>query len=91
MVRNPVFNMKKLLLFLSLFTFSIGFSQIHDPVKWSTSVEKVSETEYDLIITAAIEKNWHLYSQNVPADGPIPTAFTFEKTSNFQLTRAFSF
>ncbi len=86
MVRNPVFNMKKLLLFLSLFTFSIGFSQIHDPVKWSTSVEKVSETEYDLIITAAIEKNWHLYSQNVPADGPIPTAFTFEKTSNFQLT-----
>lgn len=77
--------MKKTFLFLFLLTFSIGFSQIHDPVKWTTSVEKISETEYDLIINAAIEKNWHLYSQNVPADGPIATAFTFEKKSNYQL------
>ncbi|WP_372746402.1 cytochrome c biogenesis protein CcdA [Lutibacter sp.] len=78
--------MKKYIVFLFLFVVSIGFSQIHDPVKWNTAVEKISETEYDLIITASIEKNWHLYSQNVPQDGPIPTSFSFEKTANFELT-----
>ncbi|MBI9040765.1 thioredoxin family protein [Lutibacter sp.] len=77
--------MKKLVLFLSLFIVSIGFSQIHDPVKWDTSVEKISETEYDLIINASIEKNWHLYSQNVPEDGPIPTSFSFETTKDFEI------
>ncbi len=78
--------MKKLLLLLSLLiTTSTSFSQIFDPVKWTTSVEKVSDTEYDLIIQATIDENWNLYSQNVPDDGPIPTTFTFEPTANYEL------
>ena len=78
--------MKKTVLFLSLLILSIStFSQIHDPVKWSTSVEKVSDSEYDLIIQATIEEGWHLYSQNVPEDGPIPTSFNFEKTNDYEL------
>jgi len=77
--------MKKLFLFLSLIIATTSFSQIYDPVKWSTSVEKISETEYDLVITSTIEENWHLYSQNVPEDGPIPTAFSFTITSDFEL------
>ena len=70
--------MKNICIFLFL-TFSLGiFSQIEDPVTWSTSVEKVSDTEFVLISKATIEKGWHLYSQNVPEDGPIPTTFTFD-------------
>ena len=61
--------------------FSLGiFSQIEDPLKWSTSVEKVSDTDYILVSKAVIEEGWHLYSQNVPEDGPIATTFTFETT-----------
>ncbi|WP_456462864.1 cytochrome c biogenesis protein CcdA [Lutibacter sp.] len=56
-----------------------------NPVKWTTSVEKVSESEYDLLIQATIEEGWHLYSQNVPEDGPIPTNFTFVKTDDYEL------
>tara|TARA_R110001583_G_scaffold35585_3_gene118276 strand:+ start:94830 stop:96788 length:1959 start_codon:yes stop_codon:yes gene_type:complete len=78
--------MRKLFLFFTLFSVIFtGFSQIHDPIKWSTSVEKVSDSEYDLVITSIIEENWHLYSQNVPEDGPIPTSFTFEVTKDFEL------
>lgn len=59
--------------------FTIGaFSQIIDPVKWSTSVKQNSDTEYVLMATATIDKGWHLYSQNVPEDGPIPTSFNFD-------------
>ena len=78
--------MKRLILLLSIILFNTtSYSQIYDPVKWSTSVEKVSETEYDLVIQAIIETGWHLYSQNVPDDGPIPTTFTFESTADYEL------
>ncbi|KQC28696.1 protein-disulfide reductase DsbD family protein [Flagellimonas eckloniae] len=60
-------------------------SQILDPVKWSTSVEKVSDNEYDIIATATIDAGWHLYSQNVPEGGPIPTSFSFQDSENYEL------
>ncbi|WP_372795487.1 cytochrome c biogenesis protein CcdA [Lutibacter sp.] len=83
--------MRKLFLFFTLFSVIFtSFSQIHDPVKWSTSVEKVSDSEYDLVISSTIEENWHLYSQNVPENGPIPTSFTFEITKDFELIGATS-
>ncbi len=72
--------MKKL---INLFIFLLAFSnhinaQIFNPVSWNTSVEKVSESEFDLVITATIESGWHVYSQNIGDDGPIPTSFRFE-------------
>jgi thiol:disulfide interchange protein DsbD len=78
--------MKRLLFLLSIVFFSTTIdAQIYDPVKWSTSVEKVSDSEYDLVIQAMIDTGWHLYSQNVPDDGPIPTTFIFESTPDFEL------
>lgn len=65
--------------------FSV-FAQVLEPVKWTTSVEKISETQYRLISTAKIDAGWHLYSQNVPKDGPIPTTFTYDdSTGNFKI------
>lgn len=77
--------MKKILLLLAFILSATSFSQIHKPVKWATSVVAVSGTTYDLVMQATIEANWHLYSQNVPDNGPIPTAFTFSKNPNFEL------
>jgi len=78
--------MKKIVLFLSLLILSYSsFSQIHDPVKWSTSTEKISDSTYNLVVQATIDQNWHLYSQNVPDDGPIPTTFSFEKSDDYEL------
>ncbi|WP_323789441.1 protein-disulfide reductase DsbD family protein [Psychroserpens sp.] len=69
----------------SLVIFSItAKAQVYEPVKWKTSVEKISDTEFDLISTATIEKNWHLYAQSVPEDGPIPTTFSYKTTSDFE-------
>jgi thiol:disulfide interchange protein len=78
--------MKNVLTILFL-AFSLGLSsQILDPIKWETSVEKISETEYTLIAKATIDKGWHLYSQVVPEDGPIPTEFVFNtKQTAFKL------
>lgn len=78
--------MKKIFLLLAFFALgNASYAQIHDPVKWSTSVEKISNSEYDIIVTATIEAKWHLYSQNVPENGPIATSFSFKKNPDFEL------
>jgi len=71
--------MRKLLYILTVFfAFTVTVkAQIYNPVKWQTSVEKVSESEFDLVVTATIDAGWHLYSQSIPDDGPIPTTFSF--------------
>ncbi|AXP82181.1 Thiol:disulfide interchange protein DsbD precursor [Mariniflexile rhizosphaerae] len=78
--------MKRLLLTLSVLLLSItSNSQILNPVKWATSVVKLSDTEYELISTATIEPGWHLYSQAVPENGPIATTFTYDDSEgNFK-------
>lgn len=75
--------MKKYILLLALFIITIGNAQVFDPVEWSTSVTKISDKEYELVAIADIEENWHLYSQTVPKEGPIPTLFSFESNSGF--------
>lgn len=59
-------------------------AQIRDPVKWSFSHEKVSDTEYDLVLKATIENKWHLYSQKLSPGGPIPTSFVFNESADYK-------
>ena len=70
--------MRKFIFLLASLVFTFGYAQVLEPVKWSTSVEKTSDTEFKLIAKASIDDGWHLYSQNVPQDGPVPTTFTFD-------------
>lgn len=78
--------MKHFLTIVLLFFVTItSKAQILEPVKWQTSVEKLSDTEFNLITTATIDKTWHLYSQE-EVDGPIPTEFTYDiSTGDFEL------
>lgn len=83
--------MKKYILRLFFFFISISSlnAQIFDPIKWSTSIEKISDTEYNLIAKATLEEGWHLPSQETFDEdvlGPIPTEFLFfDKESNYDL------
>ena len=62
-----------ILLIVSLFSIQ---AQISDPVKWSTSVNKVDETNYEVVFKANIDEGWHIYSQFINGDdGPIPSEF----------------
>ncbi|MFC0780581.1 cytochrome c biogenesis protein CcdA [Flavobacterium sp. HJSW_4] len=63
--------------FLLLISFSM-FGQMYNPVKWTTTVEKISDKEYVLKAKAVIQSGWHLYGQYIEEGGPSPTAFTFK-------------
>ncbi len=76
-----------LVVLIAFLSFYNSFSQIQ-PVKWSIETEKISDTEYNLIYRASIQKSWHLYSQNLPEGGAIPTEFIYDsiqKTEQFKL------
>ena len=79
--------MKKLLFILIAFlAFANVNSQILDPAKWTSKIEKKSETNYVLVFDAVIENDWHLYSQFTPDGGPLPLEITFKnQKGNFNL------
>lgn len=73
--------MKNILIALLLLLSGSMFAQMYNPVKWSTSVEKISDKEYILKAKAIIQSGWHLYGQYIKEGGPSPTAFSFKNTS----------
>jgi thiol:disulfide interchange protein DsbD len=79
--------MKKLLFILIAFlAFANVNSQILDPAKWTSKIEKKSETNYVLVFDAVIENDWHLYSQFTPDGGPLPLEIAFKnQKGNFNL------
>jgi thiol:disulfide interchange protein DsbD len=79
--------MKKVLFFLLFFlAFVYGNAQIVKPVKWTSKVEKLSETEFNLVMQGKIDDEWHVYSQFTPENGPLPAEFAFEnEKGNYEL------
>jgi len=59
--------MKKIFsLFILLFTL-ISFSQTEEsPAVWQSAINKISNTEYNIVFTANLLQDWHLYSQYNP-------------------------
>ena len=79
--------MKKLFLILLLALAAIMpmQAQIVDPVKWAFSIQEVNETEFDVVATATVDPEYHIYSTTMPALGPLPTVFEFDASDNFNL------
>lgn len=80
--------MKKLF-FIAIFFLAItSFAQTEDdPVRWlPTSVEKISDTEYNLIMSARILDKWHLYSQYNPENASLPLVISAgDENEDFKL------
>jgi thiol:disulfide interchange protein DsbD len=52
-------------------------------VKWSGNYSKKTN---EIILSASIEKNWHLYSQYIsPNAGPVATKITFTKNKKLNI------
>lgn len=79
--------MKKFFLLLSA-AFSFTATSLRaqqEPIRWTASYKSSGAGEGEIVIVAAIEKSWHIYSQNATADGPVPTSFTFPQGKNYEL------
>lgn len=65
--------MKKLLWLLLLCQVQPLFAQIKEVVDWKYQVNKINNEEYEAVLSATIEKGWHLYSKDLPPETGIPT------------------
>ncbi|HRZ95920.1 MAG TPA: cytochrome c biogenesis protein CcdA [Paludibacter sp.] len=78
--------MRKKVVLLAMLCISVfSFAQIENPVTWSFSSRNVSANESELVLTATIEKSWHLYSQFINEGGPVPTSFKFTPSADYEL------
>jgi thiol:disulfide interchange protein len=77
---------KILFILLTFLAFANASAQILDPVKWTTKIEKKSDTNYLLIFNGKIDADWHMYSQFTPDGGPLPLEVIFNNAKgNFDL------
>lgn len=66
----------------------IGFAtsaQIVSPVKWKIDLEKMGDSIGYIVLKATIEDGWHLYSNDLPEGGPIPTTVEWENLYNVKV------
>ena len=79
--------MKKLFLILLMAFAAImpTQAQMVNPVEWEFSILDVNETEFDVVAMATVDPEYHIYSTKMPALGPLPTIFEFEKSDDFEV------
>jgi hypothetical protein len=78
--------MHRLLFFLFLF-MSVGQISAQTSssiVTWKNSIVEI-EGKKHIKMEATIKNGWHLYSQFIEGDGPVPTSFTFTESKNYSL------
>ncbi|MDY6230202.1 MAG: thiol:disulfide interchange protein, partial [Prevotella sp.] len=65
-----------LLMLMTVFALS---AWAQNPVHFSVQQKQVSPEEIEVIFSAKIDKGWHLYSTNIPDDGPTKATLNLDK------------
>ncbi len=77
--------MKKLLFFILLLIPAMTvFSQIEQHVSWNFSVNKISDTQVEVVCVATLDDGWHIYSHNLPENTAFPTMITFNESDYYK-------
>jgi len=76
---------KNWLILIVVFLFQGISAQIKDPVKFKYNINSLPNNEYEAVLTATIEKNWHIYSKDLPPDSGIPTEMLLTSKEGIQL------
>lgn len=78
-------NLAYLLLFLVSFV-SAQAQMLVNPAKWTSKIEKKSDTEYVITWDGIINDGWHMYSQYTADGGPLPLEFLYNNIEgNYEL------
>lgn len=73
-----------MIFFLMIPVLGIQAQTATSVVKWKNSVVEENGRKF-IRMEADIKEGWHLYSQFLDGDGPVPTTFTFEENMNVAL------
>lgn len=62
-----------------------AWAQIQEPIKFKTEWKTISDQEVEIIFTGTAEKGWHIYSTDLPEDGPISATFNLDKIEGAEI------
>ncbi len=82
--RNSFLTLFLGFLFIGL-TLGDAVAQIQNPVKWEFKSKSLGDDVVELQFIATIDDGFHLYSMDIPPDGPIPTSFIIPESNNYEL------
>jgi thiol:disulfide interchange protein DsbD len=72
-------------LLLTLLSFAFVSAQVN-PTSWTYTVNRVSDTEAELLMSVEIDPGWHVYSSSLDTNSSvIPTSVIWEKSDAFTL------
>jgi hypothetical protein len=76
--------MKHLLLFFILLSFETS-AQDCGLIAWRFVSVPGDSNEHSIIFSATVAPGWHIFSQSIGEDGPLPTGISFTPSSDFVL------
>ena len=78
--------MRKFITCILLALATLLQAQILEPIHWKVSAKALTDSTTDVIMTATIDEGWHLYTQDIPDGGPVPTQFSYGELPLIGLT-----
>lgn len=75
-----IMKRRNILLILFTLLFSLTAMAQQNPVHFSVQQKQVSPTEVEVVFSAKIDQGWHVYSTNLPADGPTSATLHLDKS-----------
>ncbi len=85
--QSPIMTTPKTLMLITayLLTFlPLQSQEIHTPVTFSATVEKVNHRQVQIVIAGTIDNGWYLYGTTLPEGGPLPTTLKLQASSSFK-------
>ena len=64
---------------LLFFCFLPIFAQMQNPVKFTVSQNKLSDSEFEIVFKGQIEAGWHVYSTDIASGGPTAATVEFDE------------
>lgn len=64
---------KRFFILIFSLIISVLSAQIQDPVKFKLNINEIGDNQYEAELIATLEKDWHIYSKDLPPDSGIPT------------------
>ncbi len=71
--------MKRLLTYILFLLPLTLWGQILTPIHWTATVGDTTDSTVSVVLTATIDEGWHLYTQELPDGGPVPTHFAYNQ------------
>ena len=62
-----------------------AIAEVLQPVKWESGIKMTDATSGVMTFTATIDDGWHMYSMNLPKDGPVSLSINWDKLEGVKL------